>query len=592
MMQLDLASLAAAYRSGQTVHDTVSHVLRQIARSETNPVWISRVSEAVLRERAEQLDAMDPGSLPLYGVPFAIKDNIDLAGLPTTAGCSAFTRQPGSSATVVQKLLDAGAMAIGKTNMDQFATGLVGTRSPYGICRNAFDDLYIAGGSSSGSAVAVALGQVSFSLGTDTAGSGRVPAAFNNLIGYKPTLGLLSTRGMVPACRTLDAISIFSLTAADAAHIAQVVAGFDAADPWSRQPQRAGKRGWSQQKFRIGVPLPAQREFFGNTEYSRLFEASIGQCVAMGGVPVETDIEPLLQVARLLYEGPWVAERYLVAQALLQSAPDAIHPVTRQIIEAGRTPAALDAFRAQYRLRELAAAAGNIWQAVDALLLPTAGTHYTIEEVAAQPLQLNSNLGRYTNFVNLLDLAAVAVPAGFTQHGLPFGVTLIAPAWQDADLLHLAGRVHVCTADTAATCTAEPRIAAMIDIAVCGAHMSGLPLNHQLTERGAWRIAATRTAPEYRLYALPGGPPARPGLVRVAHGGAAIDMEIWRMPEEHFGSFMGGVRSPLGIGQVQTSAGNQVCGFLCEAVAITGALDISNHGGWRNYLAHQALTAQ
>ncbi len=316
----------------------------------------------------------------------------------------------------------------------------MGTRSPYGICRNSFDEAYISGGSSSGSALAVALGQVSFALGTDTAGSGRVPAAFNNLIGYKPTLGLLSTRGMLPACRSLDAISIFSLTANDAAALAQVTAGLDASDPWSRPAQLASGRGWaSREQFRFGVPLPAQREFFGNPEYARLFEASVHRCSELGGIAVEVDIEPLLRTARLLYEGPWVAERYLAARTLLESNPDSILPVTRQIIEPGRNASALDAFSAQYRLRELAAAARLIWQDTDLLLLPTAGTHYRIDEIAAAPLQLNSNLGRYTNFVNLLDLAAVAVPAGFTDHGLPFGVTLIAPAWQDNDLLMLAG---------------------------------------------------------------------------------------------------------------------------------------------------------
>lgn len=598
-MQLDLASLAAAYRNGHKVHDTVSHVLQQIARSDSNPIWISRVSEAALRSRADELAAVDPASLPLYGVPFAIKDNIDLAGLPTTAACPAFAHDPAASAAVVQKLLDAGAIAVGKTNMDQFATGLVGTRSPHGACRNSFDAAYISGGSSGGSAVAVALGQVSFALGTDTAGSGRVPAAFNNLIGYKPTLGLLSTRGLVPACRSLDALSVFSFTAGDAALIAQVAAGFDAQDPWSRHPQ-PGKRGWSrQQSLRFGVPLPAQREFFGNSEYARLFEASIRHCESIGGTPVEIDIEPLLQTARLLYEGPWVAERYLVAQHLLESVPDALHPVTRQIIEAGRNPGALDAFRAQYRLRELAASASSIWQSIDVLLLPTAGTHYTIDEVDAAPLQLNSNLGRYTNFVNLLDMAAVAVPAGFTWRGLPFGVTLIAPAWQDNDLLNLAARIHpaaTTTLGTDATWPAEslapPATPAMIDVAVCGAHMSGLPLNHQLKERSAWLVSTTKTAPVYRLYALPGGPPARPGLVRVAQGGVAIEMEIWRMPEENFGSFMGCIRSPLGIGIVQTASGQQVPGFLCEAVAIKGARDISNLGGWRNYLAHPQPTGQ
>ncbi|MEO6186175.1 MAG: allophanate hydrolase [Steroidobacteraceae bacterium] len=592
-MRLDLASLAQAYRSKtQTVHDTVEFVLQQIDRSASNPIWISRVSADALHARADELASGDP-ALPLYGVPFAIKDNIDLAGLPTTAACPAFAKHPAQSAAVVQKLLDAGAIAIGKTNLDQFATGLVGTRSPYGVCHNSFDARYISGGSSSGSAVAVALGQVSFALGTDTAGSGRVPAAFNNLIGYKPTLGRLSTRGMLPACRTLDAISIFALTASDAVRVAHSAAGFDPGDPWSRNARLADRRGWSyQDAFRFGVPLPSQRDLFGNIAYAQLLEASISRCAALGGIAVEVDIEPLLQVARLLYEGPWVAERYLAVQHLLENDPEALHPVTRRIIEPGRDASALDAFRAQYRLQEQAAIARRIWEQVDVLLLPTAGSHYTIAEVLAEPLLLNSNLGRYTNFVNLLDLAAVAVPAGFTQQGLPFGVTLIAPAWQDDELLRLAGRLHAAGVHTLgatgmawpAAAEAPPPTAATIDIAVCGAHMSGLPLNRQLTERGAWRIAVTSTTPEYRLYALPGGPPARPGLVRVPQGGVAIEMEIWRMPDEHFASFMRGIPAPLGIGQVRNATGAGTCGFLCESAATAGATDISRHGGWRNYL--------
>lgn len=596
VMQLDLASLARAYRSGRhTVHDTVDHVLQRIARHASNPIWISRFSEAALRMRADQLAAADPRSLPLYGVPFAIKDNIDLADLPTTAACPAFSFEPRRSAAVVQRLIDAGAMAVGKTNLDQFATGLVGTRSPYGICRNSFDEACIAGGSSSGSAVALALGQVSFSLGTDTAGSGRIPAAFNNLIGYKPTLGLLSTRGMLPACRSLDAISIFALTAPDAAVVAQTAAGFDAADPWSRPTQYSRRRGWSrQQRFRFAVPLPEQLEFFGNHEYAHLFEAAVQRCGSLGGTAVPVDIEPLLRVAKLLYEGPWVAERYLATQKLIESDPQAMLPVTRQIITAGRDATALDAFRAQYQLRELAAAASPIWHCADALLLPTAGTHYSIAEVNAAPVQLNSNLGRYTNFVNLLDLAAVAVPAGFTTRGLPFGVSLIGMAWQDDDLLRLAARLQRASVGSLGACDAAwpedqeswPCAAATIDVAVCGAHMSGLPLNHQLTERGAWQVSSTCTSPDYRLYALPGGPPARPGLVRVPEGGVRIDIEIWRMPEEHFASFVRGIPAPLGMGQVTSASGTQTCGFLCESFALAQAADISHFGGWRNYLAN------
>jgi allophanate hydrolase len=602
MTPLDIGSLRAAYRARrQSVRQTVEEVLNRIDAHADNPIWIARVDAAELHARAAELDARDPAALPLYGIPFAIKDNIDFAGLPTTAGCPAFAYQPGASAAVVQKLLDAGAIAIGKTNLDQFATGLVGTRSPHGIVRNSFDARYLAGGSSSGSAVAVALGMASFALGTDTAGSGRVPAAFNNLVGYKPTLGALSTRGMVPACRTLDAISVFALTAGDAADVAAVVRGHDAADPWSRAAQPAPGRGWSQQAApRIGVPRAAQREFFGDSEYARLFAAATERCASLGGAVVEVDIEPLLEVARLLYAGPWVAERYLVARGLLETNPDALHPVTRRIIEGGTKASAAEAFAARYRLQELAAVARSIWSSVDALLLPTTGTHFTIADEQAEPLLRNSQLGHYTNFVNLLDLAALAVPAGFTRDSLPFGVTLVAPAWQDEDLLAFGGRLHAAAGGTLGATgqswpdepTAFASPASTIDIAVCGAHLSGLPLNYQLTERGAWRVSTTHTAAQYRLYALPGGPPERPGLVRTSTDGVAIEIEIWRMPGEHFGSFMRGIPAPLGMGRVRIADGTEVCGFLCESIATQGARDISHLGGWRRHLAQQAGIAR
>ncbi|MEJ0100924.1 MAG: allophanate hydrolase [Pseudomonadota bacterium] len=601
-MCMDLAGLRAAYLAGrQTPRQTVEEVLARIARHADNPIWIARVDDTALFARAAELATQDPARLPLYGIPFAIKDNIDLDGLPTTAGCPAFAYQPAANAAAVQKLIDAGAIAIGKTNLDQFATGLVGTRSPYGIVRNSFDARYVSGGSSSGSAVAVALGQVAFALGTDTAGSGRVPAAFNNLVGYKPTLGAISTRGLVPACRTLDAISIFALTAGDAAQVAEVMRGNDAGDPWSRAAQLAPRRGWSQQATpRIGVPRATQREFFGNTGYAHLFAASIERCAALGANIVEVDIAPLLEVARLLYEGPWVAERYLIAQGLLQTNPDTLHPVTRQIIATGSKATAADAFAARYRVQELASVARSLWSHADALLLPTAGTHFTIEQEQAEPLLHNSQLGYYTNFVNLLDMAAVAIPAGFTEAGLPFGVTLMAEAWQDEDLLAFGARMHATAASTAGATglplpepsASLPAPAGTIDIAVCGAHLSGLPLNHQLIERGAWLVAATHSTPEYKLYALPGGPPQRPGMVRVASGGTAIEIEIWRMPEEHTASFLRGVRAPLGLGRVRVADGSETCGFICEGIGIEGARDISDFGGWRAWLAQQSNSAR
>ena len=592
-LDLTIASLTHAYRSGALKPTAlVESLIQERNRQRGRHIWISEVGDDALRARARELEAQAPESLPLYGIPFAIKDNIDFAGLPTTAACPAFAYQPERSAPVVQALIDAGAIALGKTNLDQFATGLVGTRSPYGICANAFDPAFISGGSSSGSAVAVALGLASFSLGTDTAGSGRVPAAFNNLVGYKPTLGTVSIRGVVPACRSLDVVSLFALTAEDVLRVREVVAKFDPADAAARQPGLAPRAGFGHApSFRVAVPMPTQREFFGNAEYARLFDASVERLRSLGGEEVEVDITPLLAAARLLYEGPWVAERYLVTEHLI-TKPGAMLEITRRIIEAGAAPRATDSFRAQYRLKELICEARPIWASADVLLLPTAGTHFRIAEIEAEPIALNSRLGTYTNFVNLMDLAAVAVPAGFTRTRLPFGVSLIAPAWSDSDLLALAGRLQCAAAGTLGAtqlplppaAVAHEAPAGFVDVMVCGAHLSGLPLNRQLLERGAWQVATTCTAANYRFYALPGGPPFRPGLVQVGEGGVAIDVEVWRMPIEHFGSFVAGIPAPLGIGKVKLADGSLVCGFLCESLGVAGATDISELGGWRQYL--------
>jgi allophanate hydrolase len=596
-LNLGVAHLLQDYRQGRTTPlQVVEFLIKRRRQFQAHGIWISEVEDNVLRERAAQIAALAPDSLPLYGIPFAIKDNIDLDGLPTTAACPAFAYSPAESAFVVQRLLDAGAIAVGKTNLDQFATGLVGTRSPYGVCRNSFNPEFISGGSSSGSAVAVALGLVSFALGTDTAGSGRIPAAFNNLIGYKPTLGAISTTGVVPACRSLDTVSIFALTAEDAASVSRIAVTFDASDSAARRRRQAPARGWSQRpKFRVGVPLPAQREFFGNGDYAQCFEDCVGRIHEVGGEVVHLDISPLLETARLLYEGPWVAERYLATQSLLERDPDAMLPVTHSIISAGASATARDAFRAQYRLRDLQREAEALWLRAEVLLLPTAGTHPRIAEVEADPVGLNSALGRYTNFVNLLNLAVVTVPAGFCPTGLPFGVTLMAPEWHDEDLLCVASRLHRAGnerlgATTEVFATGEAfdwhSGLATIDVAVCGAHMEGLPLNTQLTSRGAWRIATGRTSPVYRLCLLPGGPPLRPGLVQVAEGGVAVELEVWRMPEEQFGTFVSAIPAPLSIGKVMLSDGSRVSGFVCEALAAEGRPDISGFGGWRNFLAN------
>jgi allophanate hydrolase len=593
---LAIADLQAAYRDRRTTPLAVlQHLFTRTAAAADHGIWITLLPPERVLEHARLLAERDPASLPLYGIPFALKDNIDLADVPTTAACPAFAYTPAQSAYVVSRLIDAGAIPIGKTNLDQFATGLVGTRSPYGVCRNSFDPDYISGGSSSGSAVAVALGLVSFALGTDTAGSGRTPAAFNNLIGLKPTCGRLSPRGVVPACRTLDTVSLLTLSAEDAALVCRVAQGFDAVEPYSRpigQPLRLG--AFAHGPFRFGVPRSDQLQFFGNDDYARLFEAAVAHLQRLGGERVPIDFAPFLETAQLLYQGPWVAERFIVIEALLRRDPDAVHPVTRQIIEAGARPSAADAFRAQYRLQELRRIAGQVWRQIDVLLTPTAGTTYRIAEVEADPVRLNTQLGIYTNFMNLLDLAAVSVPAGFTGAGLPFGVTLAGPAWSDFELLRLAARLHRCGAPRLGALPlplgAAPDFdwASMIDgisIAVCGAHLQGLPLNHQLLERGAVLLERTLTAPHYRLYALPGGPPARPGLVRVETQGAAIELEVWSMPAAAFGGFVAGIPAPLAIGKLTLADGRNICGFLCEAHAVQRAQDITHFGGWRAYQA-------
>jgi allophanate hydrolase len=590
-LSLDISNLRRLYRErALTPSALVAQLHTRLAGDDPLRIWITRLTFEQLLGYARALEARDPASLPLYGIPFAIKDNIDLAGVPTTAGCPEYAYTPTQSATVVQRLIDAGAIPIGKTNLDQFATGLNGTRSPYGACRNSFNPDYIAGGSSSGSAVATALGLVSFALGTDTAGSGRVPAAFNNLIGLKPARGLLSTSGVVPACRTLDCVSVFALTAADAQAVLDVAAAFDARDPYSRHA-RPG-RALPTPRFRFGVPKTAQLEFFGNREYAALFDVAVAQLAALGGERVEIDLAPFLEAARLLYEGPWLAERYVAIRDFIESKPEALHPVTRAVIEKGRAPSAADTFAAMYRLAELRRTVEPILESVDVIVTPTAGTIYRIAELEADPLRPNSNLGYYTNFMNLLDLAAVATPTGFTAAGLPFGITLFADAFRERALLDLAMRLEQTQAlPLGATGRPRPPVESAsalppgyTPVAVCGAHLRGLPLNHQLGERGGFFLEATHTAPQYRFYALPGGPPFRPGLVRVAENGAAIEVEIWALPTEAYGSFVAGIPAPLGIGSVVLADGRTVQGFVCEAYALAGAQDITHLGGWRRYL--------
>lgn len=604
MISLDLASLESGYAKGAlTPTSVVREVLSRIARAGDDHVWICRVPEADLYRRAAELDALDRAKLPLFGVPFAVKDNIDVAGLPTTAACPEFSYVAAHSAPVVDLLLAAGAILIGKTNLDQFATGLVGTRSPYGVPRNPFDARYIPGGSSSGSAVAVASGLVSFALGTDTAGSGRVPAGFNNIVGLKPTRGLISARGVVPACRTLDCVSIFTLTASDATAVLRVAANFDPQDAFARRTGRDQALALPQrpEKFRFAVPRAADLVFFGDEEYRAAYARGVDRLVSLGGTAVEFDYAPYRETAALLYDGPFVAERLAAIRPFFEKSPEALHPVTRAILAGAARFNAADTFAAQYRLEELRAETRALWSTVDLMVVPTSGTTYTVDQIAAEPWKLNANLGAYTNFVNFLDLAAIAVPSAMSQAGLPIGATLIAPACHEPLLLalgndfHHAARLPMGATGGAMPPRAVAKIAGAIDDAiellVVGGHMEGLPLNRELTAIGARLADTVRTAPLYRLYALPGGPPRRPGMVRVAPGeGFAIAGEIWRVPAAALGRFVAGIPSPLGVGRVVLDDGRSITGFLCEGCAVEGATEISSFGGWRAFL-REALPA-
>jgi allophanate hydrolase len=597
---MDISSLEIAYRNGtSTPTEVVARVYDEIARAGEQPVWITLVSKEENLTRVRALEA-DPAALalPLYGIPFAVKDNFDVEGLPTTAACPSYSRVGAQTATAVQRLIDAGAILIGKTNMDQFATGLVGTRTPYGICSSVFDEKYISGGSSSGSAVAVARGWVSFSLGSDTAGSGRVPAAFNNLVGLKPTRGLISAHGLLPACRTLDCVSIFAETCADAARILAVARGFDAADDYSRTSAPGeGAAPWSATaEFRFGVPTAQSMEFFGDHDAEARYRSAVDALVELGGEAIPFDYRPFADTARLLYQGPWVAERLAAIRDFLAGDPEGVDPTVGAIIRGAERYSAVDAFEAAYKLEALKRETAAVFEQADFLLLPTAPTQYTIEAVLASPVELNTKLGFYTNFVNLLDLAAVAVPAGFKASGLPFGVSLIGSAFTDDALLRVADRLHRRMAKTLGGSKRELAVAPLLGVspapagcvlmAVVGAHLTGQPLNWQLTQRGSRLAATTHTHGDYRLYALANTTPAKPGLVYApGFGGAGIEVEVWAMPEDTVGSFLNAIPPPLALGTIRLADGSMVKGFLCEPAGIEGAQEITHLGGWRKFLA-------
>lgn len=587
------------YRSGATTPGKALADLHDQLTQQPDSAWILVFDwptiAAQLQQLAHRCEDVDAESLPLYGVPFAIKDNIDYAGAVTTAACPAFAYTAKETAAAVQHLLDAGAILVGKTNLDQFATGLVGTRSPYGIVGNAFNSDYISGGSSSGSASVVARAQVPFALGTDTAGSGRVPAGFNNIVGLKPTRGACSTRGVVPACRTLDCVSVFALNVEDAWRVHQVMARFDALDPYARpMPARQPLARFGSTP-RLGIP--AEPEWFGDQTSADAWQRALESLQAMGVECVPLDFSPLHELAALLYNGPWVAERYSVVHTLIDKTPEHMNDVVRDIIVRARDMSALDAFTAEYQRAQLKRQAELLMATVDALLVPTAPTIHRIDAVQADPVRLNSQLGHYTNFVNLADWCAFAVPAGFRDDGLPFGITLIGGAWQDYALAEFAQRWQQFApwsrGATGRTLPLSPALSLPISaqdervrVAVVGAHLSGMPLNFQLLQREAVLVEKTRTADHYRLYALANTTPPKPGLVK-STSGAAIEIEIWEMPMHRFGEFVTEVPPPLGIGNVETADGRTVKSFICEPAALEGATDITQLGGWRAYIAQR-----
>ncbi len=588
-----IPEIHAAYASGARPQDLVEEVYRRIAAVGDPGIFIHLRPKAEMLAEAAALGAFDPDK-PLWGIPFAAKDNIDLSGTPTTAACPAYEYSPSEDAHAIAKLKSAGALCFGKTNLDQFATGLVGVRSPFQVPRNSIDPAMPPGGSSSGSAVSVGHGFMSFALGTDTAGSGRIPAALNNIVGLKPTLGTVSATGLVPACRTLDTISVFALTVEDAVTAYAAMAGYDAADAYSR-PFPAPAIAPKPPRFVVGVPTPETREFFGDAVQQASFERTLDRLATLGAELREVDFTPLYRVAEMLYEGAWVAERYAAIEDLISTRPEALHPVTRQIISAAEKLSAADAFKGIYRLADLRRTAEPSLEGLDMLCVPTFPTFYTLADLEADPIGPNSRYGTYTNFVNLLDMSGIAVPVAARSDGRPGSVTLLARAGRDGEIAGVASALMQAEAPTlGATGKALPKVleataatprADETMIAMVGAHMSGLPLNKEVTALGGRFLREAQTAPLYRFYKLAGDPPMRPGLVRVGAGGASIALELWALPTSAVGSFLKGVPSPLGFGTIQLADGATTTGFLCESAGVEGGEDISAHGGWRTFLA-------
>jgi allophanate hydrolase len=585
-MTAPMGTLLAAHAAGKPLTATIEETYDRIESHNDPALFIAIRPRSEALAIAERVQASGLEGKALFGVPFVVKDNIDVAGFPTTAACPASAYNPAKSAFVVERLERAGAIVIGKTNLDQFATGLVGVRSPYGVPRNALRPNLIPGGSSSGSATAVGASLVPFSLGTDTAGSGRVPAALNGIVGLKPSLGALSTSGVVPACRTLDTVSVFARDVGDAFAVFQAACGFDEWDGYARTFPPPVLSAFPS-GIRLGVPRSDQRQFFDDANAADAFSRDIETAGSLGARIVAFDFEPFAEVARALYEGPWVAERYAAVKSLIEKNPEALHPVTRSIIESARKFDAVAAFEAFYRLADQKRKTNRVWSEFDAMLVPTMPRPYTVAEVEADPIRLNSRLGTYTNFVNLLDLCAIAVPSSLRVDGLPASVTLIAPVGADGLIAGVAAAIEARSNSSASpSLQATSRVPNdRIEIAVVGAHLSGLPLNRELVELGAAFSREVETSADYRLFALAGSNPPKPGLLRVGDGdGGAIKAEVWTLDRAGFGAFIANIPAPLGIGAIRLKDGGSVKGFLVEAEAVKAAEDISRFGGWRAYL--------
>ncbi|MFT3922760.1 MAG: allophanate hydrolase [Myxococcales bacterium] len=580
---LDVRTLRRAYENLDLTPESLIDVLyERIARDQHPHAFTHLISQEEARAKARALGSFaEARHLPLFGVPFGVKDNIDVAGMPTTAACPGFSYLPAASAPSVIALEQAGAICLGKTNLDQFATGLVGSRSPYGTCRNVFDPAYLSGGSSSGSGVAVAAGYVSLALGTDTAGSGRVPAALNNIVGLKATRGLLSTQGVVPACQSLDCVSVFSLSVADAVLARELIVG--------KSAQAADEHGAFGHGFRFGVP--EKLEWYGDKESEALFARAVETLVSLGGRPVSVDFSPFRELGDLLY-GPWVIERYLSVGAFIEARPESALPVTREIILGAKRFDGADVFRAHYERDRLREACMQELAKVELIVTPTVPTHYRLSDDQADPRAINDRLGIYTRYANFLDVPVLAVPAGFRPDGLPFGLSLVGHPGRDNQLDALGAAVHALSecgmglsrSPAPAHTFGQSVATSEVRLAVVGAHLRGLPLHHQLTECGARFVRSARTTDQYRLYVLPGSAPVKPGLVRVSSGGHAIELELYDLSWAALGRFMANVRAPLAIGNVRTESGEDVKCFLVEPYAVEGAEDISALGGFRAYL--------